>query len=83
MKNPNIVFIPFVDLGVDQGGKQLAPIWRNKPREDEEEYINKKYLLELLGEEKEIDDCPTQFEIGWHDGRVALRNFLIEKIGDK
>lgn len=80
MKKPNSIFVPSVDLGVDNGGKQLAPIWRNKPREDEEEYINKKYLLELLGEESPLVDCPTGFEIGWHDGRVALINFLKEKL---
>ena len=85
MKAPDKIYVPIVDLGVEDG-KCLSPIWWNRDKKDEHpgvidtaEFIRKEALLEWAEEMK--DALIKETDGRWSDvGRHDMLTLFIDKI---
>lgn len=88
MKAPDKIYLPIVNLGVEDG-ECTAPVWWNKDKTAEHsdvvkaiEYIRKDFLLEWLDKMKEDLIKDSDFrdtEVGRYDSIVTIR-YKIEQL---
>ena len=86
MKTQDKIYVPMIDMGVEEGGDSMVPLWwnSNKLAEHPElkgvvEYVRKDAIIKLLEPETQTP-FPDDYEKGWVDGRNDLIEELIDKI---